>query len=343
MLQSRRAAILVTTAIGLATVMHHNALGQSSGTTLQVPGITQPFVPSTQSVDQGLRDTAPSPTLDPYAGEPIEFRAGPPSEQSALPTTTKGDLSHAAEAGAQPVALTPSQNPANSWSFGSLVSPEKFRGSASTFAFIGMVSLAPAVLLMTTSFVRLSIVFTLLRQAIGAQILPSNQILTTLAMFLTVCIMWPTWMKVYDEAIVPYTNASSSLTAEQAWKQGVMPVRNFMSEQIELAGNSENIVMFYNTLPDMEEVPEAYDDVPLRILLPAYLLSELKVAFLLGFQIYLPFLVIDIFVSAVTTSMGMLMLPPLSVALPLKLIVFVMVDGWNLLAGTVITSFMVPG
>ena len=308
----------------------------------------QTLMPPSPYSDDGI-ESVTSSTLS-RAFDPIDDKTffDPQPIPPVEPARTPSAVTEVTETANTQAAATPPVeacgNPKLPWTLDGLVSPERFRGSASTFLFLGAVSLAPALLLMTTSFVRLSIVFTLLRQAIGAQVLPSNQILTTLAMFLTVCVMWPTWTEVYDEAIVPYTEGTQALSATEAFNKGVTPVRRFMSNQIEQAGNSDNVMMFYETLPSLQNtLPESYEEVPLRVLLPAYLLSELKVAFLLGFQIYLPFLVIDVFVSAVTTSMGMLMLPPLSLSLPLKLIVFVLVDGWNLLAGTLITSFVGAG
>ena len=125
------------------------------------------------------------------------------------------------------------------------------------------------------------------------------------------------------------------------WEAGSKPIHRFMSQQIDAAGNRDDIFMFYQYMPEDSEVPppEFYDDVPLRVLLPAYMLSELKVAFLIGFQIYLPFLILDIVVASVTISMGMMMLPPVMISLPFKLMLFVLVDGWNLVVGMLLSSF----
>src|SRR5690606_8969535 len=126
---------------------------------------------------------------------------------------------------------------------------------------------------------------------------------------------------------------------EEAWNAGVRPVRQFMSRQIEIAGNSDDIWLFYEYLPAETPTPQTYDDVPLTVLLPAFMLSELKTAFLIGFQIYLPFLILDLVISSVTISMGMMMLPPVMVSLPFKLILFVLVDGWRLVVGMLLESF----
>ena len=200
-----------------------------------------------------------------------------------------------------------------------------------------VISLAPALLLMTTCFVRIVVVLGLLRQALGTAQLPSSQVVTSIALFMTLLVMWPVWNKVYTEAIVPYT--SHEITLQQAWDSGVKPVRGFMSAQIERTGNSNDVWLFYKYLPEGTPAPSSYDDVPLVVLLPAFMLSELKTAFLIGFQIYLPFLVVDLVVASVTISMGMMMLPPVLVSLPLKLLLFVLVDGWHLVVGMLLESF----
>ncbi len=217
--------------------------------------------------------------------------------------------------------------------------PGQIESSIKTIGLLTIVSLAPALLLMTTSFVRISIVLGLLRQAIGAQLLPSNQIITSLAMFLTFLVMTPVWQQVYREAIQPYAEQTSPMTPTEAWQAGIRPIRQFMSRQIELAENGQDVLLFYEYLPATSQAPQSYEDVPLQILMPAFMLSELKTAFLIGFQIYLPFLILDLVVSSVTVSMGMMMLPPAMVSLPLKLLLFVLVDGWHLVVGMLLQSF----
>ena len=159
--------------------------------------------------------------------------------------------------------------------------------------------------------------------------------ITTLSLFLTFLIMAPVWKQVYNEAIVPYTDHRISL--DEAWKSGVAPVRRFMSQQIERTKNSEDIYLFMNYAS--QPAPKSYDEVPLVVLMPAFMLSELKTAFLIGFQIYLPFLILDMVVSSVLVSMGMLMLPPVLISLPFKLLLFVLVDGWHLVVGMLMESF----
>ena len=202
-----------------------------------------------------------------------------------------------------------------------------------------VLSLAPAVLLMTTSFVRIIVVLGLLRQALGVQQLPPGQVLTSIAMFMTLLIMTPVWTDVYDDSIAPYTDPTIEMSLEEAWTAGVRPIRHFMSRQIAIAGNDEDVMLFYNHINQDGTLPAGFNDIPLQVLLPAFMVSELKVAFLIGFQIYLPFLILDIVIATVTISMGMLMLPPVMISLPFKLMLFVLVDGWQLVIGMLLQSF----
>ncbi len=215
-----------------------------------------------------------------------------------------------------------------------------------------VISIAPAILLMTTSFIRIVIVLGLLRQAIGTQQLPPSQVITAIALFMTVMIMTPVWTDVYEDSIKPYT--AGDIDLEQAWDAGIAPVRRFMADQITRTGNDDDVYMFLEHMPSevdpiTGESPEyAYygatageREVPLQALLPAFMLSELKTAFLIGFQIYLPFVILDIVVASVTISMGMLMLPPVLISLPFKLLLFVLVDGWHLVVEMLLDSFQV--
>jgi len=216
-------------------------------------------------------------------------------------------------------------------------SPEGLSSTLQVMLLMTVLSLAPAVMLMTTCFVRIIVVLGLLRQALGTQQLPPGQVLTSIALFLSLLIMTPVWKQSYDEGIKPYTQKQIGLT--EAWERGVAPIRRFMSEQIERTGNRDDVWMFYRYMPAETTEPKTYEDVPLQVLLPAYLLSELKTAFLIGFQIYLPFLVLDIVIATVTISMGMMMLPPVLISLPFKLLLFVLVDGWHLVVEMLLQSF----
>jgi flagellar biosynthesis protein FliP len=216
-------------------------------------------------------------------------------------------------------------------------SPEGLSSALQVMLLLTVISLAPAILMMTTCFVRIVVVLGLLRQALGTQQLPPNQVTTSIALFMTLLVMSPVWNRVYTDAVAPYT--SHDITLEEAWDAGIKPVRQFMSSQIDRTGNRNDVWLFYKYLPEGTQSPSSYDDVPLAVLLPAFMLSELKTSFLIGFQIYLPFLVLDIVVASVTISMGMLMLPPAMISLPFKLLLFVLVDGWHLVIGMLMDSF----
>jgi flagellar biosynthetic protein FliP len=215
-------------------------------------------------------------------------------------------------------------------------SPVGLNSSLQVMLLLTVLSMAPAILLMTTCFVRIVVVLGLLRQAIGTQQLPPSQVITSLALFMSLLIMTPVWKQVYDRAIVPYTNEQISL--DDALSEGIAPVRDFMVLQIEHAGNAADVWLFVNYLPD-QPTPSSYEEVPLTALLPAFMLSELKTAFLIGFQIYLPFLIIDMVVASVMVSMGMLMVPPALISMPFKLVLFVLLDGWHLVVGMLMESF----
>jgi flagellar biosynthetic protein FliP len=223
---------------------------------------------------------------------------------------------------------------ADSWA-----SPDNVGGSLQTMLLLSVVSLAPAILLMSTCYIRIIVVLSLLRQAIGLQALPPTQVLTSVALFMTLLVMTPVWTRVYEDAIKPYSDGDSGMTLAEAYQAGALPVREFMARQIATAGNHADVVLFYrHAVPDAAP-PSSFADVPIRVLLPAFVISELKVAFLMGFSIYLPFLVVDLVVASVTMSMGMFMLPPAMISLPLKLLLFVLVNGWHLVVGMLLASF----
>ncbi len=198
-----------------------------------------------------------------------------------------------------------------------------------------ILSLAPAILLMMTSFTRIIIVLSLLRQALGTQQLPPNQVLIGLAMFMTFLVMGPTWKKVNEQALTPYMRGD--LTQAEALSNAEMPLRDFMITQIVNANNDEDVYQFAEAAGQTNI--KQWSDVGTFTLIPAFMLSELKTAFLKGFEIYLPFLAVDIVISTVLISMGMMMLPPALISLPFKLLLFVSVDGWRLITFHLIGSF----
>ncbi len=229
------------------------------------------------------------------------------------------------------------------------IDPATVGTSLRVLVAVTILGLVPSILMMTTCFVRFSIVLGLLRQALGTpQALP-GQISTALAMFLTFLVMSPVWQQAYDDGIHPYTNPVAGvqpLDEATAFRKAVAPLRDFMARQIDQAGNADAVWMLIDyqrpetksqAASDWNE-PKSYDDVGLNVLAPAYLLSELKVAFLIGFQIFLPFLVIDLVVASILTSLGLNMLPPSMVSLPFKLLLFVLIDGWFLTIGMLLES-----
>lgn len=199
-----------------------------------------------------------------------------------------------------------------------------------------VLSLAPAILLMMTSFTRIVIVMSLLRQALGTQQLPPNQVLVGLSMFMTFLVMGPTWQRVNDEALKPYMDGG--IDQKTALVKAQVPVREFMIHQIMQAGNDDDVDLFTDAIGQPRA--KKWDDVKTMSLIPAFMLSELKTAFLLGFKIYLPFLIIDMVISSVLVSMGMMMLPPVLISLPFKLLLFVLVDGWRLITVSLMGSFV---
>ncbi|MBS0191410.1 MAG: flagellar type III secretion system pore protein FliP [Planctomycetes bacterium] len=203
-----------------------------------------------------------------------------------------------------------------------------------------IISLAPAIVLMTTCFPRILIVLGLLKQAIGAQGIPPPQIITALGIFLTLIVMAPTYDRVYKEAIGPWSRGEIR-DMDVLWAKTRQPVRDFMFEQIESAGNWNSLymIMEYRGIDTSEPEKLTRADADMVSLIPAFMISELKSAFLLGFRIYLPFLVIDMVISSMLISMSMMMLPPVLISLPFKLLLFVMVDGWQLVVGGLLRSF----
>jgi len=201
-----------------------------------------------------------------------------------------------------------------------------------TLLFFTALSFLPAVLLLMTSFTRIVIVLSLLRQALGTQAAPPNQVVVGLSLFLTFFVMGPTIDKVYADAYQPY--ATNRIAFEEALKRGEQPLRTFMMKQTRQAD-----VMLFAKLAKLDPAIKTAD-VPFKVLVPAFVTSELKSAFQIGFLVFLPFLIIDMIVASVLMSLGMMMLSPVLIALPFKLMLFVLADGWNLLLGSLAASFV---
>lgn len=215
------------------------------------------------------------------------------------------------------------------------VSPSSDPGEVSLtlqiLALMTVLSLAPAIVLMVTSFTRILVVLGFLRNAMGIQQMPPNQVIVTLALFLTLFTMRPVWEQVYSDAFRPFRDGEISWTV--AWERAVTPVRGFMMRQT----RDEELSLMVS-LSDMER-PEGPEDVPTLVLMPAFMLSELKTAFQMGVVLFVPFLVIDMIVSSILMAMGMIMLPPMLVSLPFKLLLFVLADGWDLVVTSLVRSF----
>jgi flagellar biosynthesis protein FliP len=200
-----------------------------------------------------------------------------------------------------------------------------------TLLFFTALSFLPALLLLMTGFTRIVIVLSLLRQALGTQAAPPNQVIVGLSLFLTFFVMSPTFDKVYEQAYKPFSE--NRIAADEALKRGEVPMREFMLKQTRQAD-----VMLFARLAKLDPATKA-EAVPLKVLVPAFVTSELKSAFQIGFMIFIPFLIIDMVVASVLMSLGMMMLSPVLVALPFKLMLFVLADGWNLLLGSLAASF----
>lgn len=198
-------------------------------------------------------------------------------------------------------------------------------------AMVTVLSLAPSILVMVTSFTRIVVVLSLLRTAIGLQTAPPNSVMISFALFLTAFIMAPTFEQAYDEAVVPLT--SNEIELPEAIERGVVPFHEFMRQHV----REKDLRLFVEM--SQEPLPDTPEDISLRILIPAFMISELRRAFEIGFLLYLPFLVIDLVIASILMAMGMMMLPPVIISLPFKLIFFVLVDGWGLVAGSLIQSF----
>jgi flagellar biosynthetic protein FliP len=208
---------------------------------------------------------------------------------------------------------------------------ERATSSLQIVALLTLLSLAPAILITLTAFVRIVIVLSFLRQAVGTQSMPPNQVVVSLALFLTLFVMLPTLREMNEHALQPYQREEIGDT--EALERAYGPLRQFMLRQT----REKDLALFVGASGAAR--PDTPGDVPPQVLLPAFLISELKTAFQMGFLIYVPFLVLDMVVASVLTSMGMITLPPVLISLPFKLMLFVLVDGWNVLTGSLVQSF----
>jgi flagellar biosynthetic protein FliP len=209
--------------------------------------------------------------------------------------------------------------------------PGEVVGAVKIFLLLTVLSLAPAILITMTSFARIVIVFSFLRQALGTQQAPPNQILIGLSLFLSFFVMAPVWSEVHEKALSPYMK--KEIKEEEAMTRALAPLRRFMFKQVREA----DLALFMNISKSKQPANE--DDIPTHVLIPAFIVSELKTAFQMGFLIFVPFLVLDLIVSSVLMSMGMMMLPPVLISLPFKMLLFVLVDGWGLMVGSMVRSF----
>ena len=214
---------------------------------------------------------------------------------------------------------------------GSSTKPGDLAVTIQIFILMTVLSLAPGLLIMTTSFTRIVIVLSFLRTAIGTQQAPSNQIILALSMFLTFFIMGPVWQQVHKDAYVPWK--AQQISQEVAIDRAVRPVRKFMLSQ-----TREKDLALFVSLSKLAR-PKNADDIPTLTIIPAFMISELRTAFQIGFLIYIPFIVVDMVVASVLMSMGMMMLPPVMISLPFKILLFVLVDGWGLVISSLVKSF----
>lgn len=228
-------------------------------------------------------------------------------------------------------------------------SPKKLSATLEILILLTVLSLAPTILIMTTCFTRIVVVLALLRQAMATQQLPPSQVIISLGLFMSFCIMAPTWQKINADAIQPYVNPApggESISRMELLRRTTVHLRDFMIMQVKNTGNTEDVYMFVEFGSPSAELKQKildeslqWSDVPLTCLIPAFITSELKQAFIMGFYIYLPFLVIDMVIASILMSMGMMMLPPVLISLPFKLLLFVLVDGWHLIIGSLMESF----
>ena len=215
-------------------------------------------------------------------------------------------------------------------SLGTSDNPDDLAVTLQLLLLLTILSLAPSILIMTTSYLRIIIVFHFLKTALGTQQMPPNQLLAGVALFVTFFVMTPTWTKFNENALTPYLD--KKITVEEAYEKGIEPIREFMLKNT----RAEELKFFYG-LADIER-PNSSADLPISILIPSFVLSELRAGFIIGFFLFIPFVMVDMIVSSILMSMGMMMLPPMMISMPFKILLFVLVDGWALVIGSVVRS-----
>jgi flagellar biosynthetic protein FliP len=206
--------------------------------------------------------------------------------------------------------------------------------SVQLLLLLTVLSLAPSIIILMTCFLRISVVLDVVKRALSLQQVPPNQVLLGISLFLTLCVMWPTFEQIWNNAIKPLNDGG--ITVQEAYKEAESPLRLFMYNQMRTKPDNIRLFMSMRGLPK----PDTLADVPTWVLIPAFILNELTVAFKIGILLYIPFIVIDMVVASALLAMGMMMLPPVMISMPFKLIVFVLVDGWGLLTGQLVKSFV---
>ncbi len=214
---------------------------------------------------------------------------------------------------------------------GSSDNPQDVSVTLQILLLMTILALAPSIMIMTTAYLRIIIVFHFLKSALGTQQMPPGQLLAGVALFVTFFVMAPTWNKVNEEALKPLMD--EKITTEEAYNKGIEPIREFMFRNV----RDEDLGLFIS-LANMKR-PENRSELPTYIVIPAFVISELRTGFIIGFFLFIPFLMVDMIISSILMSMGMMMLPPMLVSLPFKILLFILVDGWNLIIGSVVRSF----
>ena len=289
----------------------------------------------------GARAQISASSVDPASAARSVLAGGGVGAESVNPLSVLESAVNAVRAGAaggagggQPAASSPADTGAS----------RTLSGPLNVLLLLTVLSLAPAIVVMCTCFVRIIIVLGLLKQALGTQTLPPAQVIFGLAMFMTFFVMAPTFERVHKEAILPYERGEIVGQLEM-WDRAKAPIRDFMFDQIEMTGNWSSLYMLleHRGIDTSEPQRLTRADVDTFVLVPAFMLSELKTAFLMGFRVYLPFLVIDMVIASLLISMSMMMLPPVLISLPFNLLLFFIFDGWSLVVGSLIHSFAQPG